>query len=67
MVPSRIFRNRWSALFWSAGILLTAYDVAMASRGSAPAVVNAATPAAMQDATGETVDPNDLAALANAG
>lgn len=64
MVPSRLFRNRWSALLWSAGILWTAYDVAMANRGPAPN--NAARPAAVQDATGEAVDPADLAILANA-
>lgn len=68
MVPSRLFRNRWSALLWSAGILWTAYDVAMANRGAnrGPAPTNAATPAAVQDATGEAVDPADLAILANA-
>ena len=58
---SRLFRSRWAALFWAAGILWTAYDVA----GSAPSTKpgNIAAPA---DATGEPVDNGALAILANA-
>lgn len=62
MVSSKIFRSRWSALFWSAGILWTAYDVATAAphRPAANAASNDT------DATGEEVTGNDLAILANA-
>ncbi|WP_174292569.1 hypothetical protein [Sphingomonas bacterium] len=63
MIPSRLFRSRWSALFWAAGILWTAYDVAMASRPEPP--TNTSAPAD-RDATGEAVNPADLAILANA-
>ncbi len=72
---ARLFRSRWAALFWSAGILWTAYDVA----GSAPSTVTEtpspnsaaartgnAKPDA-QDATGSAFDMHDLQILANAG
>ena len=63
MLPSGVFLSRWSALFWAAGILWTAYDVATAHRAE-PA--NAAAPATI-DATGEAFNAADLAVLANAG
>lgn len=65
MVSSKIFRSRWSALFWAGGVLWTAYDFATDSPPSPrPAVPsNAATPV---DATGEPVTADDLATLANA-
>lgn len=61
---SRLFRSRWAALFWSAGILWTAYNIAdaapqEATPGNAASIV-------MTDATGAKVDAADLAALANA-
>ena len=59
MLP-RVFRSRWSALFWAGGILWTAYDIATA-QPSDPAVNAAAV-----DATGAPVNAADLAALANA-
>ena len=62
MIPTRIFRSRWAALFWAAGILWTACDVADASR--APGNTAGA---AGRDATGEAIDPAALAILANAG
>lgn len=31
MFSGKIFRSRWSALFWAAGIVWTAYDVASAN------------------------------------
>ena len=64
MIPSKIFRNRWSALLWAGGILWTAYDVAGAAP-SKPAATNAAAPADT-DATGVAVDSADLSVLANA-
>lgn len=65
MIPSGLFRNRWTALFWAAGILWTAYDVASGQTGDdAPAANSAAAPV---DATGEAINAADLAILANAG
>ena len=55
---SRLFRSRWAALFWSAGVVWTAYDIADANAGP-PAQGTA-------DATGEAITPADLATLANA-
>jgi hypothetical protein len=61
---SRLFRSRWAALFWSAGILWTAYDVA----NDAPEPASAANNASVgQDATGAAIDARDLAILANMG
>ena len=62
MVPSRIFRSRWSALFWAGGILWTAYDVASGQPQGAAAGNGQA---AALDATGEAVNAADLAVLAN--
>ena len=63
MFSSKIFRSRWSALFWAAGIIWTAYDVASAN---APDPVTNNSVAADTDATGVAVDNRDLAVLANA-
>jgi hypothetical protein len=63
MISTKIFRSRWSALFWAAGIIWTAYDVASANTPD-PATNNSA--AAETDATGAAVDNGDLAVLANA-
>ena len=63
MISTKIFRSRWSALFWAAGIIWTAYDVASANAPD-PATNNSA--AAETDATGAAVDNGDLAVLANA-
>ena len=65
MPTSKIFRNRWSALLWAAGILWTAYDVADAAPPSKAATENQAAPADT-DATGVAVDSGDLSVLANA-
>jgi hypothetical protein len=65
VVSSKIFRSRWSALWWSAGILWTAYDVASAAP-SKPATANASASAQQEDATGAVIDNADLAVLANA-
>ena len=59
---SRLFRSRWTALFWAAGVVWTAYDVA----GSTPAPPpKHPEPAAASDATGAPVNAADLAALAS--
>ena len=47
---ARLFRSRWSALFWAAGILYLAYDFA----GSQPA-----------DDDGANAEAAETAALAN--
>lgn len=60
MFSSKIFRNRWSAMFWAAGIIWTAYDVAEANAPDPTSNKSAET-----DATGAAVDKADLATLAN--
>lgn len=64
---SRLFRSRWAALLWSAGIVWTAYDIA--NDAPEPATNTAAGNVAVQatDATGASFDTRDLAVLANAG
>ncbi|RDE07026.1 hypothetical protein [Sphingomonas aracearum] len=64
---SRLFRSRWAALIWAAGILWTAYDVAsnMPDKPQNKAAANGSV-AAESDATGEAVNAADLAVLANA-
>jgi hypothetical protein len=60
MVPmkfSTIFRSRWMALLWSAGILWFALDVAGGGEDSG-------SPTALTDATGAPVDANQVEALA---
>ena len=51
---ARLFRSRWSALFWAGGILWTAYDVATLA------------PPARHDpaAPGNSTDLPDMAQLA---
>lgn len=61
MFGPRIFRNRWAALGWAAGVVWFAYDVA----SDAPHARPAATAKAQVDATGAPVSAADLAALAN--
>jgi hypothetical protein len=60
---SNIFRNRWWALLWAAGILWFAYDYA----GSAPATDASSTNAEQPtDATGAPVTSDDENRLASA-
>lgn len=64
---SRLFRSRWAALFWSAGILWTAYDVA--DDAPPPPATNAVSGNVVEqpaDATGAAFNAEDLAILANA-
>lgn len=60
MFGPRLFRSRWSALFWSAGIVWIAYDVAEEAPHGRPAAA-----AAQIDATGSAVTAADLAAIGN--
>jgi hypothetical protein len=59
MIPmkhSTIFKSRWMALLWAAGILWLAYGVS----GSAPQTSNTSDNAEQQtDATGVPVTPDD--------
>ena len=66
MPSSRIFRSRWAALIWAAGVLWTAYDVASAATPGNNAPGNQAAATAQTDATGVAIDKDDLAILANA-
>ncbi|MES2421923.1 MAG: hypothetical protein V4595_11595 [Pseudomonadota bacterium] len=64
---SRLFRSRWAALFWSAGIVWTAYDVA--SDAPEPAATSAVSGNVVEqptDALGAAFNADDLAILANA-
>ncbi len=67
MMFAKLFRSRWSALVWAGGIVWSAADFADSAPVVAPPA-NAATgvDTKPQDATGEAVDPADLAVLANA-
>lgn len=56
---SKIFRSRWSALFWAAGIVWTAYDVAEANKP----VPNVGHHDKTVDVTGTPVDDQDVQAL----
>lgn len=63
MFPFRhrsIFRSRWIALFWAAGIIWFAYNVASAGGGEARSNVQAT------DATGAPVTQQDVDALRSA-
>lgn len=58
--PSRIFRSRWAALLWAAGVIFTAVTfIGLGDKESHQAT------AALQDATGANVSDADLAVLAN--
>lgn len=57
----KIFRSRWAALLWAAGIVWTAYDVAEAN---APKHAIAKAHAQSADADGATVSDQDAAAVA---
>ncbi|WP_093399839.1 hypothetical protein [Sphingomonas sp. OK281] len=64
---SRLFRSRWAALFWCAGILWTAYDVANDAPEPAPSNASSANAGdGPTDATGTAFNAQDLAVLANA-
>ena len=58
---SSIFRSRWMAMLWAAGILYWAYDVASTTPTSSDGNSVAAT-----DATGAEITPEQAAALKNA-
>jgi hypothetical protein len=65
MIPvktSSVFKNRWMALLWAAGIIWFAYDFA----GSQPEDSNSSTNAGQSsDATGSPVTSDDTNKLAS--
>ena len=63
MIPMRfstIFKNRWMALLWAAGVLWFAYDVA----NSQPQASNASANSDQTDATGAAITSDDTNKLA---
>ncbi len=56
MKTSTIFKSRWFALVWAAGILWVAYDIA---EGSAPTTNSSDNAAQATDVTGAPVTPDD--------
>ncbi|WP_137863714.1 MULTISPECIES: hypothetical protein [unclassified Sphingomonas] len=58
--PSRIFRSRWAALLWAAGVIFTAVTfIGFGDKESHQAA------AVIEDATGTNISNSDLAVLAN--
>jgi hypothetical protein len=62
MKTSSVFKSRWMALIWAAGIIWFAWDFA----GSAPAADNTANAEQAADATGAPVTSDDQNRLADA-
>ncbi|RYD65761.1 MAG: hypothetical protein EOP58_06840 [Sphingomonadales bacterium] len=60
--PARIFRSRWSALLWAAGILFFAVTTIGFGDKETATVENAT---GITDATGAAVSNADLAVIAN--
>jgi hypothetical protein len=58
--PSRIFRSRWAALFWAAGVLFTAVTFIGFGDSEGKKVESA-----LVDATGADFSNADLAVLEN--
>lgn len=69
MMPfARLFRSRWAALIWAAGILWTAIDVAdsaPAPRGAAATDAPVGHPPAPGEVTDDPSPSGDVAALAD--
>ena len=63
--PSRIFRSRWAALLWAAGVLWTAVEVVGFGSNVGHAKQADADNATLTDATGAPVSDADLAVLRN--
>jgi hypothetical protein len=66
MIPMRtstVFKNRWMALLWAAGIIWFAYDFAGSQPQEANAAANADQPT---DATGAPISAEDQQRLAAA-
>ncbi|WP_241656496.1 hypothetical protein [Sphingomonas oligophenolica] len=63
MPSARLFRSRWSALLWAAGIIWMAVDVADSAPTAKPAT-NGAAPAP-KDADGDAFNAADVASILN--
>jgi hypothetical protein len=63
MKYSSIFRNRWYAILWAAGIIWLAYDVAETAKPDAPEANNAAQANESADAIGDL--HNQILAIEN--
>lgn len=59
--PSRIFRSRWSALLWAAGVIVTAVTTV----GFGSIKPDAKPESALTDVTGAEVSNADVAVLRN--
>ncbi|NIJ21876.1 hypothetical protein FHS95_003587 [Sphingomonas naasensis] len=59
--PARLFRSRWAALLWAAGVIFTAVSFIGLGDSESHAVESK-----LVDATGVDVSNADLAVLANA-
>lgn len=65
MIYAKLFRSRWAAALWAAGILWTAVDVAGLAAPDTPGNgVDANATALNEDVTGAAIDNTDLANLA---
>lgn len=67
MIPMRtktVFKSRWWALLWSAGIVWFAVDVA--DRHAPPASNSSANASVMTDADGQPVDDADMQQIGDA-
>jgi hypothetical protein len=60
--PARIFRSRWAALWWAAGILFFAVTTIGFGDKETAAIENST---GLTDATGAAVSNADLAVIAN--
>lgn len=61
MRPSTVFKNRWMALLWAAGIVWLALDVA----GTGDQATNASSAGQLTDASGTPVSNQDVQNVAN--
>jgi hypothetical protein len=62
--PSKIFRSRWSALFWAAGVIITAVTT-IGFGSSKPDAAPGNTESVLTDDSGAEVSNADLAVLRN--
>jgi hypothetical protein len=62
MKTSTVFKNRWMALIWAAGIIWFAYDFAGSQPQDSNASANAAQPS---DSTGQPITSDDTNKLAD--
>jgi hypothetical protein len=63
--PSKIFRSRWSALFWAAGVIFFAVTTIGFGSSKTDAKPGDNTESALTDDSGATVSNADLAVLRN--